>query len=168
MFKPIAISIVTSFILLNGVVILRSYRADRAESLLQKKATTPIKITITEGGKAINFNEIQVAEQRVKSGDTMSKLLTRIGANEADTFAILAAMKKVFNPQSISVGDSVVVKYRLKIDADPQENSHKQVTVSEVKVSPSADLEIIVSRGPKGEYSGFMLMVLMLEFRQLR
>lgn len=153
MFKPIAISIVTSFILLNGVVILRSYRADRAESLLQKKATTPIKITITEGGKAINFNEIQVAEQRVKSGDTMSKLLTRIGANEADTFAILAAMKKVFNPQSISVGDRVVVKYRLKIDADPQEGSHKQVAVSEVKVSPSADLEIIVSRDPKGEYS---------------
>jgi len=152
MFKPIAISIVTSFILLNGVMILRSYKADFAESELQKKATTPIKITITDGGKSINFNEIQVAEYRIKSGDTMSKLLIRIGADESEAFAILDAMKKVFNPQNITVGNSVVVKYRLKIDTEPKESQRKQVIINEVKVSPSVDLEITVSRDAKGLY----------------
>lgn len=152
-FKPIAISIITSFILFKGIEVTRSYVADRKENLLQKKATTPIKITITEGGKAINFNEIQVSEQRVKSGDTMLKLLTRIGSNEAETFAILAAMKKVFNPQDISVGDSVVVKYRLKIDAEPKEDAGKQVVINEIRVVPSPELEIIVTRGANGEYN---------------
>jgi len=152
-FKPLAISIITSFILINGIAITRSYIADHKEKLLQKKATTPIKITITDGGKAINFNEIQVLEQRVKSGDTMLKILTRIGVDESETFAVLAAMKKVFNPQDISVGDSVVVKYRLKIDAEPQENASKQVVINELRVTPSPDVEIIVVRGANGEYN---------------
>ncbi len=156
MFKPIAISIITSFILLNGIAITKGYIADREENLLRKKAVTPIKITITEGGKAINFNEVQISEQRVKSGDTMLKILTRIGANEEDVFAILASMKKLFNPQNISVGDSVVVKYRLKIDAEPKEksgeNSGKQATINEVRVVPSPDVEIIIVRGANGKY----------------
>lgn len=152
MFKPIAISIVTSFILLNGIAIVRGYIADRKENLLQKRATTPIKITITEGGKAINFNEIQVFEQRVKNGDTMLKILTRIGAGEEDVFAILASMKKLFNPQNISVGDSVVVKYRLKIGTEPKEDSAKQATINEVRIVPSPDIEIIITRGANGEY----------------
>ncbi len=153
MFKPIAISIIISFILLNAISIVSGYIADHEEKLLQKKATTPIKITITEGGKAINFNEIQISEQRVKSGDTMLKLLTRIGASEEDVFAILSSMKKLFNPKNISVSDSVVVKYRLKIDAEPKENSGKQVTINEVRIIPSPDVEIIIVRGANGEYS---------------
>jgi murein DD-endopeptidase MepM/ murein hydrolase activator NlpD len=152
-FKPVALSIVTVFVLFNGIAMLKSYIADREEYLLQKRATTPIKITITEGGKAIDFNELQVSEYRVKSGDTMLKLLTRIGANEADVFAILTAMKKVFNPQGISVGDSVVVKYKLQIEAEPKESSAKKITISEVRVMPSPGLEIIITRGANQEYS---------------
>ncbi len=158
-FKPIAISIVTSFILFNGVNFVRSHNADLQEKMLYKKATTPIKITVSKDGKAINFNDLQVAEYKVRSGDTMSKLLTKVGTNESDVFAILQAMKKTYDPKKISVGNSIIIKYRFKIDAEngkesePKSAMGKEVVVSEVKVSPSPELEITVSRGANGDYT---------------
>ncbi len=153
MFKPVAISIVASFLLFNGATMIYSHLIDRKERLLQRKAVTPIKITISKSGKSIDFNELQVSQYRVKSGDTILKMLNKVGANEADVFAILEAMKTVFKPQDISVGDNIVIKYRLQIDAQPKEDAGKKVVISEIRVVPSPDREIIVVRGVDGKYN---------------
>ncbi len=152
LFRPIAISILTCFVLFNGVSYIHHYMADRQERHARKRAVTPIKITITQGGKTIDFNEMQIVEHRVKSGDTMLKYLVSIGTQEEDIFAILAALKKVYDPKGITVGNSIVIKYKLKLK---QENSqdNKEAVVSEIKVSPRADLEIIVKRAADGSYS---------------
>lgn len=71
----------------------------------------------------------------------------------ADSFAILTALKKIFRPQDIAAGNSVIIKYRLKIDANPKEDSGKQITVNELHLIPSPGRDIVVSRGENGEYS---------------
>ena len=89
LFKPVAISIITSFFLFSGFEYSRSVIADYNEYIAKKNSSTPIKINIA--GKGINFDvdEDQVLETRVKAGDTMLKILFSIGADEQDIFAIL-------------------------------------------------------------------------------
>jgi len=152
MFQPVAIAIVTSFIVFNALFYVKGFIADRKEFAEQKKASRPIKITITEGGKVIDFNEMQIVEHRVKNGDTLLKYLIATGSSEADVFAILAEMKKIYDPKNITVGDSVVVKYKLKINYDDNGTETKNVVIGEVKVIPSPEIEITVARSDDGTY----------------
>ncbi len=152
LFQPVAISIVTSFIVFNALFYVKGFIADRKEFAEQKKATKPIKITITQDGKAIDFNEMQIVEHRVKSGDTLLKYLIATDSAEPDVFAILAEMKKVYDPKNITVGDSIVIKYKLKILYDDNGVETKQVVIDEVKVIPSPEIEITVSRSTDGTY----------------
>ncbi len=158
LFKPIAATIVTLFLLIRGFEYGQSLFVDYREFSEQKRLITPIKINISASGMSFDIDEDQEVEHRIKSGDTMLKIIADIGASEQDVFAILNSMKKVFNPKSITVGDVVTVKYRVKIgyDAgvkvDSGADMERHVIVNSVVVSPSPEEEIIVSRKNNGEY----------------
>lgn len=169
LFKPIAIVIVTSFILLRGFEFVGNLITDYQESSVKKRESTPIKINISDNGMSFDLDEDQVIEHRVKSGDTMLKILNDVGAEEQDIFAILGAMKRVFNPKLITTGDHVTVKYRVKIgydanQADASNNVGRKVIVNSVAVSPSPEEEIIVSRKNNGEYDAVENKVKMLRY----
>ncbi len=153
MFRPVTISIIVCFLLFNGINFVKAFIADKQEQALLKKEIKPIKITITKEGKEIDFNEIQRIEYRVKTGDTMLKYLMVLGAPESDVFAILAEMKKYYDPKDITVGDSVFIKYKLKITQDDLKNQVKSVEIDEVKINPAPEREVTVTRDPNNSYS---------------
>lgn len=156
LFRPISISIVTSFILFNSIAYVNSYFADRKEKALKKELATPIKISLTEGGKVIDFDEIQIVEHRIKSGETILQFLNQISAKESDVSAILSAMYKVYSPKDIKAGDSLIIKYKSKIslkEKEPAKEIKKDVIISEFRFVPSVEREIIVTRDEQGKYS---------------
>lgn len=158
LFKPVVISIITSFVLFHGFEIVQDALSDYKESAIQKEKTTPIKINIS--GKGIDFEiaEEQLLEHKVKSGDTFLKILIDTNAPEDDIFAIIADSKKVFNPRSIVVGDKINIKYNIRIGyADTKQDVAKdvirKVTISSIEISRSVEEKIVISREGNAKYS---------------
>lgn len=169
LFKPVVISIITSFILFSGFEHLQNFIADYQESTTKQRQSTPIKINISGEGVNFDVDENQVIEHRVKSGDTLSKVLNDNGVDEQDVFAILGATKKVFDPKAISTGDQVVIKFHVKLGydgngVDASKNVARKVTVDSVSISPSAEEQIIVSRKNDGEYDAREVKVKLLRY----
>lgn len=157
LFRPVVFSLIAFFMLFQGVRYGQNLVSDYKESQVKKRQTTPIKINISASGMNLDIDEDQIIDHRIKSGDTMLKILVDVGANEQDIFAILASMKKVFSPQSITVGDQVTIKYRVKIGVDSsksemQSNVNRKVIVNTVTIAPSLEEQIIVSRKKDGTY----------------
>lgn len=99
-FKPVAISIIISFVLFCGFEFVADFISDYQESALRKQRFTPIKIDISNSKiNDFDLDEEQVLERSIKHGDTILKILADLGLDEHDVFAILTAMKKVFNPK---------------------------------------------------------------------
>jgi len=168
-FKPIVISIITLFLLIKGFEYTRDYITDYRELSVKKRQTTPIKINISASGMNFDIDEDQVIEHRIKAGDTMSKVLSDIGVADQDVFSILNAMKKVFNPKAITVGDHVTVKYKVKIgyDAskpDVKENVARKVIVNSVTVASSPEEEIVISRKNNDEYDAREIKIKLLRY----
>jgi len=168
-FKPVVISIITSFVLFRGFEYAQSLIIDHQEESAKKRQITPIKINISGSGMSFDLDEDQVIEHRVKQGDTMLKILVDIGAEEKDVFAILAAMKKIFNPKSISNNDRITIKYKVKIGYDQSQpdaktNIAREVVINSVTVSSSPEEEIVVSRKNNGEYDAREVKIKLLRY----
>lgn len=169
LFKPVVISIITSFILFSGFEHVQNFVTDYRESSQKKRQGKPIKINISGNGSSFDVDENQVVDHRVRSGDTLSKILNENGASEQDILAILTAAKKVFNTKSITTGDQVVIKYRVKIGYDGagvenSKNVARKVVIDSVSISPSAEQQIIVSRKSDGEYDAREVRVKLLRY----
>ncbi len=163
------ISIITSFILFSGFEYLQNFIADYQESTTKQRQSKPIKINISGQGVNFDVDENQVIEHRVKSGDTLSKILNDNGVDEQDVFAILGATKKVFDPKAITTGDQVVIKFHVKLGydgngVDASKNVARKVTVDSVSIAPSAEEQIIVSRKNDGEYDAREVKVKLLRY----
>ena len=169
LFKPVVISIITSFILFRGFGYLNAYVSDYLESSSKKQQNTPIKINISSKGLNFDSNEDKIVERRVKSGETLLKIIADTGASEQDVFAILTSTKKVFNPKQINNGDQINIKYRVKIDYDSnnlQSNSSgsRIVIIDSVEISPSTEEKIIISRKNDGEYDSTKVQIKLLRY----
>ena len=169
LFKPVVISIITSFILFRGGAYIQNLVIDYRESSARKLHKTPIKINLSSEGKNFDIDEEQIVEHHVKSGDTMLKILVDTGADEQDVFSILTAMKKVFNPKSINGGDRVIIKYRVKVAYDPNQtkesnNAARNIKIDSVEISPSPEERIMVSRKSDGEYDARQIEVKLLRY----
>ena len=169
LFKPVVISIITSFVLFRGFDYLNAYVSDYLESSSKKQQNIPIKINISSKGLNFDSNEDKIVERRVKSGETLLKIIADTGASEQDVFAILASTKKVFNPKQINNGDQINIKYRVKIDYDSnnlQSNSSgsRIVIIDSVEISPSTEEKIIISRKNDGEYDSKKVQIKLLRY----
>jgi len=152
LFKPVAISIVTSFLLFNGIENLQNFIADYRETRERKLRNIPIKINLDALESKFDLSEDQIAQHRVKSGQTMSGILAEIGSAEQDISSILGSMKNVFAPNKLTVGDEIIVKYRVKIGYGDSKVVKRNVLVSAVTIVPSAEERIVISRESDGSY----------------
>lgn len=167
LFKPVVISIITSFMIFQGFEYSQSFIADYREKSATKRQTTPIKINISEFGANLDIDEDQIVDYRIKPGDTMLKILMDLGAEEQDVFAILNSLKKFFAPQSLAAGNQITIKYRIKINYDtskPQGAVDRKVIISSVTVSPSVEEQIIASRKNDGGYDAREVKVKLLRY----
>ena len=169
LFKPVVISIITSFILFRGFEHIQSMVSDYRESVTQKRLTTPIKINISGKGVNLNIDEEQITEHRIKPGDTFLKILLDTGAEEQDVFAIIAATKKVFDSKSIATSDRLVIKYRVKFgysgnQGQTSDSVARKVVIDSVEISPSVEEKIVVSRKNDGEYDAREVQVKLLRY----
>lgn len=167
LFKPIASAILVIFVLFQTCEYGYHFIRDYHESSVKKEQRTPIKINISGMNMSLDIDEDQILDHRIKQGDTLLKIFVDIGADEQDVFAILAAMKKVFSPQSITVGNQISVKYRVKIGYDAsqaQNNVDRKVIISSVTISPSFEEQIIVSRKNDGTYDARKAQVKLLRY----
>ena len=171
-FKPLSISILACFILINGIDYVQSFVEDYKESKMEKIQATKIKINIPNSDINLNLEDEQVVYYAVKSGDTMLKILIDLGVQESDIFAILNAMKKVYNPKLISLNDKITIKYKVKISVDdlkdapkqPDDKLSRRVVVNNVSILAAEDQEIVVSRKSDGEYDAREIKINLLRY----
>jgi murein DD-endopeptidase MepM/ murein hydrolase activator NlpD len=155
LFKPIAISIIVSFIMFKGANYLKNFIEDQKESAA-KNAYKAIKINIDN--QNIELGQEQTINYQVKNGDTILKILSNNGVSEQDSFLILEEMKKVYSPQLINNGDIIVIKYKVNISYKNDKNNSsdndisRQIIVNQINISKSPEEEIIVKRDAQNNY----------------
>ncbi len=169
LFKPIVISILTSFVLINGFDYAQSLIDDYHDYSIRKNQTTPIRINISGSDIGFDFDEEQVLDYRIKQGDTLTKVLINLGAQEADVATIINEMKKVYNPKNISKNDQVLIKYRVKVGLDQSqknsgENLGKSVTINSISINTTPDQEIVVSLTNAGGYDAREIKINLLRY----
>ncbi len=177
LFKPVTISIITSFILFNGFGYLKNYLDDR-RILAEKGLDRQIKINIPDNYRGFNLNENQILRHQIKPGDTLLKILLDLGVSESDVFSILSEMRRVYDPKLIKAGDKFTIKYQVQFDypenkdlksedsdkdsdKEPQDKKpsntkeKRKVSVTNISFNPSAETEInmVGSKNPEGDYS---------------
>lgn len=169
LFKPVVVSIITSFILFNGFSYLKNYLDDKKLST-EKSLDRQIKINIPDNYIGFNLNENQILRHQIKAGDTLLKILLDLGVSEPDVFNILSEMRKVYDPKLIKAGDKFVIKYQVQLEYSenkdskdndsenkkPSQNkSNRKVSVTNITFNPSAETEINVagSKNANGNYS---------------
>lgn len=151
LFKPVVVSIITSFILFNGFAYLQNYLQDRKRSTTQDYSNyTPIKVNIPKRKDGFNLRENQAKVYEMKFGDTLLKVLLDIGASEGDIFNILSKLREVYNPKSINAGDKVLIKYQVKVLYDNKGSGivGREVFISSIEINPEPEKRIIVSLTP--------------------
>jgi murein DD-endopeptidase MepM/ murein hydrolase activator NlpD len=169
LFKPVIVSIITSFVLFNGFSYLKTYLDNRKLSS-DKILDRQIKINIPDNYYGFNLNENQVLQHQIKVGDTLLKILLDLGAGELDVFNILSEMRKVYDPRLIKVGDRFTIKYQVQLkypDNNSQDQprddskdkskakSSRQVVIQNITFNPSAETEIGIAgtKNADGTYS---------------
>jgi len=156
LFRPICISIITTFILFESFDYVQNFIEER-KVIFNKKKEAPIKINIPHPADQFDLEEDQILEHKIKSGDTILKVLFELGAEESDVFAILTAMKKIYNPSSIEEGQRVFVKYRVKINyqKDSGEASSyigRTIVINKISIASSPEKEVVITRNSNGSY----------------
>lgn len=146
-FRPVAVAILVSFLLLNVVLWVRNYVADYKEEQNLREKQGAVKIRITKEGKVLDFDQLQIVERRVRQGDNILDFLFDIGLDGGESFEILSALKKVYDPRRMVVGDSMIARYRVKINYDKkQKRTSRDVVIDEFKVMISPELEYVVRK----------------------
>lgn len=147
-FRPVSIVILTSFLLFNGGTYVKYRIFDYHDQKKSLEKTKPVKIQISEKGKVLDFNQVQIVEKQVRPGDNILGFLIDVGVNESDSFAILKSLKKVFDPHDLVVGNRMIAKYRARIDYIQGHNKFRkikrEIDLTEFKLLISNELEYVV------------------------
>lgn len=166
LFKPVSVSIITSFVLFNSFVFFKNYLQDRKIAQNQIPDDKKIKINIPDKYYDFNLYQNQVDKREIKPGDTLMKVLIDIGAKDEDVFNILNEMKKVHSPTDIRVGDEFTIKYQVEISypkkAEKGEEDERQsrtpirkayITSISFNPAPEKLVDVIGTKGANGTYT---------------
>ena len=165
LFKPVAISIITSFILFGSFSYLKTYLEERKFYAQRFGDERQIKINIPDSYYGLSINDNQNIQYQIKSGDTLMKVLLDLGADELDVFSILSEMRKVYNPKLINAGDRFLIKYQAHLSYTKDKNQNdgqlntrnptRKVFVTNISFNPSPEKQITVTgaKNSNGEYS---------------
>jgi murein DD-endopeptidase MepM/ murein hydrolase activator NlpD len=158
LFKPIAVSIIITFVLVNSLSFIQNFISSHHNSEDFDQRFTPITINISDSGSGFNMDEEQVIDYQVKSGDTLLKILLDLGAKESDVFNILEEMRKFYNPRLISNRDVISINYKVKVTYESEKTQNnddpinREVVVNNLSMSISPEEQVVISRNSKGEY----------------
>ena len=155
--KPIAVSIITTFVIFNSIYFIKNTIKDYQESALLKRQRTPIKINIADSKIKFDVQESQILTRKLKSGDTLVKILMDLGVEENNAFLILDTIKKKYNPKLIKVGTEVTIKYKMKVDYSPndltsEEDIDKKTVVENIFIPLSQDRTIELKKTGDDKY----------------
>ena len=168
LFRPVSISIIVSFIVFNSFGYLRVFIDDYRESSKKVDLKRSIMVNIENSGIDFEVGQERIVEHVIKSGDTLLRILLDTGAKENDVFSILAAMKKIYDPRSIVVGNKVEIKYRAKIDYENKIKTDSElepkITIDNVAVFPSLEEQITISRKTNGDYDAREIKIKLLRY----
>ncbi len=159
LFKPLSISIVVSFVLFSGFRYFSNLATDYFQDKERRLKETPIKINLASLESKFDLTEDQIAEHHVRSGETLSQIISRVGASDSDVKIILDQMGKVFSPKMITVGDEVVIKYKVKVGYDENKAVKRDLLVNEITIIPTPEEKIIINRGADKSYSAKKIAV---------
>lgn len=163
LFKPVCVSIITSFILFNGFVYFQNDLKNRA--ILDQKISDDkrIKINIPDSYYDFNLYQNQVENRQIKSGDTLLEILLSIGVKDQDVFVILTELRKVYKPSDIKVGDVFTIKYQVEISYPKKANNEggrsrtpvRKVFITSISFNPVPEklIEVIGTKNADGTYS---------------
>lgn len=155
-FRPVAISIVISFILFNSILITRSHLEDYKEKKEIRDSQSKIQIYLTENGKVIDFDQMQIIEKKVKANAGPQKFLADIGVAQKQVNLITDALQKKYALSLVKAGNSMIAKYKVKIyeekKLDAINNQNREVVLNEFRLIISPELEYVVTRVNDGEY----------------
>ncbi len=153
LFKPIALSIIVSFILFNAASYIQNLVADFKDSSVKVATRNPIKINIEKSN--LNIDDSQEVEYIIAPGDTVVKVLLDVGVDEKDAFDIVEQIKKNMSFRSINVGTAIKLNYKANIIYDQNDFLNpvkRKVNVKSISISKSVDELVVVEREANGAY----------------
>ena len=108
-------------------------------------------------GEGNNFGEQSLADDiapkqkivKLSRGDSLTRTLSRAGVATKEAQAINAAVKKIYNPQLIDVGEDIAIDFEIPEERAPGANIFP---VEQIAFAPSHDKRVIVSRDSKGKF----------------
>lgn len=151
-FKIVSISIITCFLLFNGVSYFKNSFFTKQEIIEPEL----IKINIGNFEKKLEHLEDQIFVHRVHSGETLSQILYSLGADQENVNKILASTKKIFDPRDIAQDQKLIIYYKTIIDyenPDLKKNLVRKSIISRISLSPNPEIDMIVNREIDGTYS---------------
>ena len=179
LFKPISLTILAIFLLFKlyqyfGFFLSSSFFAD-----VENKMPNSIKISLSKTSLSFDFEEEQTIDYTIKEGDTLLKILAEIGANDQDTFAIIASLKKIKPNQNLNIGSQISITYRTQSEEENLENDEnknkslsqikdsenlKKILISNLTIPQSIEENIVITRKNDGGYDARELKVKLLRY----
>ena len=135
----------TTYIFIKGKVL---------EFQNKDKERPPLKIVIPYPNSVINIDDYEILKYQIKPGDTLSNILNdNIGISSTDTINIMKALRKVYNPAQLKVGQIIDIKYKTLITQDDEGNINETIRVEEISIETTdKEKEIVVSLNKQNEY----------------
>jgi len=154
LFKPISLTIIISFLVFRIYNYFNYFINDYWDKRNQEISSTPVKININDVEINFSFEEDQIFDKKIKSGDNLLKILTDLGVSEQDVFSIINSLKKFNVAQNLSIGDQLLITYRNKLNypKNNNENLNRKIEISQIEISLSANKNVIANRNSDGTY----------------
>lgn len=95
----------------------------------------------------VTWPQTNVHNIKVRNGDTLSEVISRVGADNDDAFQIIAALKKNFSPKSLQAGKEI------KFTVERSGPTEKSPTITEMSMASEIDSRLVVARNEDGSYN---------------
>ena len=96
--------------------------------------------------KPVTWPQIDKQDVKVRSGDTLSEVIARVGADNDAAYQIVAALRKNFSPKNLQVGKNIA--FTLERTGPDQ----KTPTITEMSMASDIDSRLVVLRNNDGSY----------------
>jgi murein DD-endopeptidase MepM/ murein hydrolase activator NlpD len=88
----------------------------------------------------------QRRELKVRQGDTLMKMMTKVGVPRAQAYAAISALRPVYDPRSIMPGQSVTVTFSRGSRGSPGDGRDSGVTLQSIDLSASLTRKVLIER----------------------
>jgi len=111
----------------------------------------PLKIVVAHPEDTINFDNYKTLNYKIKRGDNLANILTKIGITNSDAYDILQSLKQKYDVRKLMENQIVNLKYRTILAQDNKDIVEKLV-LDELRIPLSSEKEIMVFRDEQNKY----------------